>query len=234
MQDGRTGRVPVPHETVRRIQEMISAGQVKPGERLPSQRTLSEQFNVSRTSLREALSVLETLGFVRIEAGRGAIVCAEGRRGAAPWRFGKRFPREDVFQLRMLLETYTARHAAARITPDHVRQLRANIAKMRAALHAQDLEASARLDLEFHRLIIDFAGNRMFAEIYEGLAPVILELHRLPLNDRARVWEPVTEHEQIVQALERNDPNGAAYYLSAHLIRTAGRCGISETSCSSW
>lgn len=234
MHNGRSGRLPVPHETVRRIQEMISSGQVKSGEKLPSQRVLSESFNVSRTSLREALSVLETLGFVRVEPGRGAVVCGEGNRTNSRWRFEDRFPEDDVFQLRMVLETYTARLAATRITDLQLQRLGGNIESMRSAVRIQDLEASARIDLEFHRLIMSFAGNKVFTEIYDGLGNVILELHRLPLMDRTRLWEPVTEHENIFQALQRHDPDSASYYMRLHLIRTAGRSGVDEGRCSSW
>lgn len=235
MRNGQAERVPVSHSAVRRIQEMISAGEVRSGGKLPSQRMLSERLNISRTSLREALSVLETLGLVRVEPGRGAVVC-DGPAGAEPprWSFDDRFPQTDVFQLRMLMETYTARMAAPSISAAQLHELRANLEAMREATRAEDLEASARLDLEFHRLIIDYAGNRMFAQIYASIADVMLELHRLPLTARGRLWEPVTEHENIVQALERHDPDNAAYYMRLHLIRTAGRAGIDEARCSSW
>ena len=86
-------RAPVPQTIVWRIQEMIASGEIKPGDRLPSQRELSLQFNISRASLREALSVLETLGSIRIDPGRGAVVCADGSSGG--WRFGSRIPKED-------------------------------------------------------------------------------------------------------------------------------------------
>jgi GntR family transcriptional regulator, transcriptional repressor for pyruvate dehydrogenase complex len=233
--DGRAVRVPVSHSTVRRIQQMISAGEIKPGDKLPSQRTLSEQLNVSRPSLREALSVLETLGYVRVEPGRGAVVCSNAGMTSPPrWCFGDRLPETDVFQLRMLMETYTARMAALAISSSQVCALRNNLEAMREAIRAEDLEASARLDLEFHRLIIDYAGNRMFAQIYASIAGVMLELHRLPLTARGRLWEPITEHENIIQALERHDPDSASYYMRLHLIRTAGRAGIDEARCSSW
>lgn len=236
MHGSNSGRMLVPHSTVARIQEMISTGRIKPGEKLPPQRALSEQMNVSRTSLREALSVLETLGSVRVEAGRGTVVCDPQEEPAARprWRFGDRFPEHDVFQLRMLMETYTARLTATIITDEQLQELRDNVEDMRSALRTQDLEASARIDLEFHRLIIGYAGNRMFAEIYGGLSGVMLEAHLLPLSARGRQWEPITEHENVLKAFELHDPDSAGYYMRLHLIRTAGRSGIDEARCSSW
>jgi GntR family transcriptional repressor for pyruvate dehydrogenase complex len=64
------GRMLAPRSAVQRIQSMILEATLKPGDRLPAQRELSEQFGISRASLREALSVLETLGLVRVEVGR--------------------------------------------------------------------------------------------------------------------------------------------------------------------
>lgn len=235
MQRFFAARMPVPHSTVRRIQEMISSGRVQPGEKLPSQRALSEELNVSRPSLREALSVLETLGLVRVEPGRGAVVCDERSPSSEPnWRFADRFPEGDVFQLRMLMESYAARATAAIITDDQLQALRDNLDSMRSALRAQDLEAGARVDLQFHRLIIGFAANKVFAEIYDGLGGVMLESHRLPLKARGRLWEPVTEHENVLRAFEVRDPDSAGYYMRLHLIRTAGRSGVDEGQCSSW
>jgi GntR family transcriptional regulator, transcriptional repressor for pyruvate dehydrogenase complex len=227
------GRVPVPHEMVRRIQDLIQSGKLKEGDKLPSQRVLSQQFNVSRTSLREALSVLETLGLVRVEPGRGAVVCEPGRK-ATRWRFGDRFAEADVFQLRMLLEIYTARMAATKMSEEGLQELASNLDAMRGALRDRDLEAAARLDLEFHGLIIHYADNRAFDEVYAGMKNVILEFHRLPLQDHTRLWEPVAEHENIIQALRQRDPDSAGYYMRLHLIRTGGRSGIDEGQCSAW
>lgn len=235
MRSSMAARVLVPQNTVRRIQEMISSGRIRPGDKLPSQRALSEELNVSRTSLREALSVLETLGLVRIEPGRGAIVCDGTSSSAEPrWRFANRFPEQHVFQLRMLMESYAARQTAAVITNEQLQGLFDNLEEMRSALRAQDLESGAQIDLRFHRLIIDYAENKVFGEIYDGLAGVMLESHRLPLKARNRLWEPVTEHENIIRAFKLRDPESAEYYMRLHLIQTAGRSGVDEAQCSSW
>ncbi len=222
------GRFPVSHDAVRRIQGMIKSGAIAPGDKLPPQRELATMLNVSRPSLREALSVLETLGFIEIQPGRRAVVCTpQGDRHTAPrWRFKNRFSKTDVFQLRLLVETFTARLAATLITKDEIAELRANIEDMKGAIRASDLELSARVDAEFHHKIIVFAGNKLFPEIYAMTEDIILEAHRLPLQARDRLWEPVDEHVDLVKAFEQHDPEGAAYYMRLHLMRTASRSGI--------
>jgi GntR family transcriptional repressor for pyruvate dehydrogenase complex len=221
-------RYPVSHDAVRRIQEMIATGALVPGENLPPQRELAAQLGVSRPSLREALSVLVTLGFIDMEPGRRAVVCEPRSAGATTprWRFKERFSEIDVFQFRLLVETFTARLAATDITETELAELRVNVEDMKRAIRASDLELSARIDAEFHAKIIAFSGNRLFPEIYAMTDSIILEAHRLPLLARDRLWEPVDEHVNVLKAFEQHDPDGAGYYMRLHLMRTATRSGI--------
>src|SRR5947209_226399 len=96
----RAPRYPVSRSTLSRIQAMVLGGEFAPGQRLPAERQLAEQLSVSRASLREALSTLETLGVVRVEPHRGTFVAvdeyangtAQGELAAAPiWRFANRY-----------------------------------------------------------------------------------------------------------------------------------------------
>jgi GntR family transcriptional repressor for pyruvate dehydrogenase complex len=213
---------------------MIEAGEVLPGEKLPSQRILAVRFAISRASLREALSVLETLGFIRVEAGRGAIVCQDLAGSPRYWRLAERFPPQDVFQMRLLIESYTARLAANLMSPVQLSDLRANVATMQKALEAHDLEGGAQADLLFHRLIVEAAANKVYMEIYRLMSGVIIDSHRLPLTARDRLHEPVLEHEAIFGALAARDAEKAVYHMRYHLIRTAGRSGIDEALCRTW
>ena len=224
----------VPHTTVRRIQEMIRAGELREGELLPSQRELSERLDVSRSSLREALSVLETLGVVQTEPRRGTrVVAAEASAGPDlyRWRFGKRYSPSEVYQFRFVTEGHVARLAAMRASPAELPALLQNLKDFKDAVREQDLVASSQLDFGFHRLVMECSGNRVFADLYGSYGSVLLESQRLPLTQRERLWEPVTEHENVVQAIEKRDPDGACYFMHVHITRAADRSGIalSET-----
>ena len=111
------GRVLVPRSAVQRIQSMILDGTLKPGDRLPAQRELSEQFGISRASLREALSVLETLGLVQVEVGRGVFVLGPDGDGTpqAKWRFADRYSPMEVYETRLMLEPRSAALAARNV-----------------------------------------------------------------------------------------------------------------------
>ncbi len=230
-----TDREAVPQLVVRQIRQMIRDGVVRAGDKLPSQRLLSSTLNISRASLREALSVLETTGLIRIEPGRGATVCAEPPPGPplAITRLDQ-YTLEDVFQTRLLLETYAARLAAGQVTSEQLQQLRRCNDEMRTALRGQDLDRAAQLDLVLHRIIIGASRNGVLMHIHETLQKTMLASHLVPLGEPGRRWEPTVEHENVLKALELHDPDSAAYYMRLHLIRTAGRSGLDEARCGSW
>jgi len=221
----------VSQTTVSRIQEMIQNGELRPGELLPPQRVLSERLNVSRASLREALSVLETVGMLRTEPRRGTFI-ADGSDQIPDlrhWKFGQRYSPREVYQFRFVVEGYAARLAALRASARDQLALRRNLESFKNAVRDEDLASSSRLDFEFHRRIMRISGNRMFAAVHGSYGAVVLESQKLPLDHRERLWEPVTEHENVLQAIQKHDPDGAVYFMHVHILRAAGRTGIELT-----
>ena len=218
----------VPRTTVSRIQEMIRTGELRRGEPLPSQRTFAEQLNVSRGSLREALSILETIGILRTEPRRGTFIANDSDTALDPrrWRFQRRYSPPEVYQFRLVLEGYAAKLATLRATDADLASLRRNLERFKQTVRVEDLAASSRLDFEFHRLIVRLSGNRMFAAVHGTYGVVMLESQRLPLHRREQLWEPVTEHENVIRAIEKRDPDGALYFMHVHIVRAAGRVGI--------
>jgi GntR family transcriptional repressor for pyruvate dehydrogenase complex len=73
---------------------------------------------------------------------------------------------------------------------------------------------------------VTLSGNRLFREIHNLNREAILESQKLPLSRHKRLWEPIQEHEKILQALEQRDPDGASYLMQLHILRAADRVGI--------
>ncbi len=221
---------PVPRTTVSRIQDMIRTGELRPGELLPSQRAFAERLNVSRGSLREALSVLETIGVLRTEPRRGTFVAdPHSAFDSGRWRFQRRYSPPEVYQFRFVVEGYAVKLATLRATDRDVTSLRRNLERFKQAAQQEDLAGSSRLDFEFHRQIMRLSGNRMFAAVHGTYGAVMLESQRLPLHRREQLWEPVIEHENVLRAMEKRDPDGALYFMHVHIMRAAGRVGIELT-----
>ncbi len=216
---------------VQKIQAMIVGGTVVHGCRLPSERRLADRLGVSRTSLRKALSILETMGLVRVEPGRGAFVATAAATDDTgtrlpTWRFGSRYSLHEVYQFRLLTEGYAARLAAMAATDPDVDALQQLIEAQKDAARQLDLIICARSDFDLHHRVMQLGQNRILADLHETYRTVFLESQRLPMARHARICEPVEEHEKIVRALARQDPDGAEYYMRLHITRAAGRLGI--------
>ncbi len=225
----KSGSVRVSHRVVREVQDLLDRGTLKPGSYLPSERELAADFLVSRGSVREALSILETLGIVSIEPGRRArLVDQSGAvdKMLTRWQHASRFNEADVFELRLVLEPRAARLAAEKLKPSNLADLTASLATMKDSVREGDLLSAANEDFNFHNIIVALSGNQLFKEIHNLNRDVILDSQRLPLPKHKRLWEPSQEHARILGALEQRDPDGAAYLMQMHIIKAAERIGI--------
>ena len=223
---GLADRTPVPRSIVEHMQRLILKGGLKAGDRLPSHRELAEQLGVSRPSLREALTVLETMGLLTVRAGSGVFVARRDAR-APLWRYSDRCTPADVYEARLGLEGYAARLAAIRIEQTEEARLRACTHAMRLAFEAEDIIGLAAKDTEFHDLIFELCGNPILAAMYRPVREILVESQRLPLGQLDRLNETVREHESIEASILSRDPDAAEEAMQSHIRSAAGRYGIS-------
>lgn len=243
----RTQWAPVSRTVARQIEEMIAAGEIDDDGRLPSQRELSTQLGVSRTSVREALSHLEAAGLLRTEPGRGTFCLAAPRRMAQRTDFetvpdtmadimrgmdvvsnDASYSKLEISRFRFLIEGQSARLTAMRITHDQIQMLERNLNAFKSQTRAADLAASAATDFEFHHMIVQFADVRLFADMHKAFRSLVMHAVRMYESQYNRAWEPVVEHERILEALRRRDPDEARYYMQSHIVRSAERLGIAD------
>ncbi|MDF2997134.1 MAG: GntR domain protein [Xanthobacteraceae bacterium] len=214
------------------LQKMIEDERLAPNSPLPPQRELAKELDVSRATLREALSILATIGLISIEPGRGTFLRTASDTADATatpsWRFAARYTPAEVYQFRYIAESHAAQLAAMNHTDAEIEELEENLQCFRKAAHALDFAEFAQIDFEFHRLIMRFSRNRLLADMHHSFARVLLESSRLPVR-RDKLWDPVMEHERVVEALKMGDPEGAGYYMRRHLSHTADRAGITIT-----
>ena len=223
----------VPQSVAREIQTMIQTGQLKAGEKIPSQREFSQKFGISRASLREALLTLETLGLLKTEAGRGTFVAGSGDRNQAnhmaPWRYSDSYSAFDVFQTRILLEGEIARLSAGRLTQLQLENMEAATRVMEQAWANQDLLANVEADLDFHKTIVSACSNAMLKALYQTVRDQLTETQRqpIPITDPERMTHSIAEHRRIIAALRANDAQAARSEMEAHIRNTARCAGLS-------
>nr|WP_272213621.1 FadR/GntR family transcriptional regulator [Marinicella sp. W31]MDC2879582.1 FadR/GntR family transcriptional regulator [Marinicella sp. W31] len=222
----------LPQSVARQIQTMIQSGELKDGEKIPSQRELSVKFGISRPSLREALLTLETLGLVKTEPGRGTFVTRSGdrrqERDSKTWRYADSYSVFDAFQTRVMLEGEIARLAAGRLTHYQFDLMEQATATMEESWARQDLVANVEADLEFHRIIVSACSNAMLRDLYEAVRDKLTETQRQPIprTDPERMKASVGEHRTIVMALHDGDSAAAGAAMQAHIRNTAQCAGL--------
>lgn len=218
-------RLQVPRGVVDRLQALIRQGELKTGDRLPSQRTLAERLGVSRPSLREAISSLEAMGLLAVKVGSGVYVASPDHRAPA-WRFADRCSLGDLYEARVGLEGYAARLAAGRIARADRDRLDAALDTMASALSRGDVPAMGLADAQFHDLVLAIAANPVLTGMIGPMRDMIVESQRLPMITTERLGETLAEHRAIASLLESGDARGAEAAMEAHIRAAAARYGM--------
>ncbi|MGR2681187.1 FadR/GntR family transcriptional regulator [Chromobacterium haemolyticum] len=208
----------------RNILDAIKRGIWLPGEMLPSQRDLAEQFGISRPPLREAISVLEALGFVRSHPGKGVFVVSADPQGE-PFAPPTVRP-EDVFQLRLALEPFVVGLVAQSIASEELMQLRLTLLDMREALEAGEMAAAVEADILFHRQLVGFSRNPVFKQSMEQASEAIGHARAIMLARPQELQAALIEKEAILRAIKAHDSAAASAAMQQHIIHACERLGI--------
>jgi GntR family transcriptional regulator, transcriptional repressor for pyruvate dehydrogenase complex len=203
-----------------RVLELIRAGGLRPGDRLPSARELSERFAVTTPTLREALRRLEATGAVQMRHGSGIYVGADLERMVIPNPNIRPLQGDQLLQLldaRLLIEPPLAALAARRAEPADLDRLRTVLDQAGRHLEGEDAELDAA-NMTFHRAAAHASGNAVLGEVVDSLLSVHgaeqREILRI-FDDRRRDHE---EHRAILGAIEAGDGGHAEELMRAHLL----------------
>jgi DNA-binding FadR family transcriptional regulator len=166
------------------IRAELAAGRLKVGSRLPSERALSERFNVSRNTLREALRSLEHAGLIRLQKGASGGAFISERSGEAVvtglldlYHVGAIGPAQ-LTQARIWVESIIVREACQRATPEDLAELHRNIEQAQAATTAGDFALRAKTNIDFHRILARMTGNPIMVVMMDALLTVLLHFIR--------------------------------------------------------
>jgi GntR family transcriptional repressor for pyruvate dehydrogenase complex len=214
------GRKTVSELVVQRILDLVRAGTLRVGDRLPPERDLSVQLEVSRPTLREALRALQILGVLEIRQGGGIHVSSLDPGELLPPLdlFVTLDPSNmaELFEARIQFEPMIARLAAVRMDEAGVARLGELVAAQRAA--PDDAELFHATDVEFHKSIMDASGNLFLGRIGK-LLQVLGDQGRKALQRRKGVRvRSIQDHRAILSAFEARDPEAAERAMREHMI----------------
>ena len=205
---------------VERICDRIRSGALLPGDRLPPERQLARELAVSRTSVRQALQALAERGVVKSRQGDGTFV-ADELTGSFPGDAildvlnRERGVLGDILEFRLLLEPQIAALAARRIDAAGIDRLKVVVCDQQRALLAGREDAA--LDAEFHRLLAEYAGNRVLVRVMAALRATVDETRAARLRTSGRQNASMEGHLRLLDALEARDAAAAHAAMEQHI-----------------
>jgi len=210
------------------VRSLIETGTCLPGDRLPSERSLSERIKVSRPTVRAGIRSLAAMGIVESRHGSGTFV-TEGSpllksNPLDIFASVHRIPEREIFEARRVLEGDVAALAAQRATAEHLEIMSHEVLEMYTLEEPQSFLIH---DIQFHRAIGQASGNAILAALVEMVADLFYEQRKTSVH-RLRGAEHVAhQHRRIYEAIRNRDPDAARAEMDAHL-RWAERAQLEE------
>ncbi|WP_328806992.1 FadR/GntR family transcriptional regulator [Nocardiopsis coralli] len=203
-------------QVIDQLREHVTRARLKTGDRLPSERELSERIGVSRASIKQAIVVLEVQGLVEIRHGGGTYLRTDHLRPEPVSILVDRKRRlPDVLDAREALETKLAELAAQRRTDDDLAALDGALDVMEADIASGELGEDG--DHRFHAAITAAARNELLAAFMSELSDQIAETRKESLHQPERPAQSLRQHRDIVDAIRAQDPEAAVAAMRAHL-----------------
>jgi len=208
----------VSEDIVAQLKGLIAEGKLRSGDQLPSERDLSEQFKVSRASVREAIRALESMGLLEARQGDGTYVATSVEALVQP--LAHAIAREEnaiqeMFEVRRLLEPQLAGLAAARASAADLEELEDILGKQ--ARQVAEGGTGAELDTAFHSALARSAKNTLLLRLNDTLVDCLRDSRRRSLETPERPRRSLAGHHAILRALQARDAKAAQRAMLKHL-----------------
>ncbi len=204
------------------IEKRILDGELRSGDRLPTERELAEQFHASRTAVREAMKILAQKGLVDMRPGRGTIVIDGVHKAmlhsinlAMKLKLGEVGGSDNLVEVREILETEIAALAAARATEKEIAIMREAVQVMDQHLDDADLFIAA--DNTFHEALAQGTQNTLILILVNSIVHLLSEQRKQIFEVEGGPQRGQLHHKSILESVIRRDPESARAAMRAHL-----------------
>jgi GntR family transcriptional repressor for pyruvate dehydrogenase complex len=217
---GALERRSISEQVANRILAMIKSGNLKSGDRLPTEAQMGIAFGISRPPLREALKALTLMGVLESrQGGRYTVTDLSPSRLVAPFNVMLSVGDYDVeehFEARITVDCELVRLCTLRATPEQRARILQHAVDGKAFLH--DPVAFRLLDIEFHQSLNDAAENRLLSALAQGLYDIGLDVRRVASAMPGNIEKSVAQHVEIANAVMERDSGAAVDAYRAHLV----------------
>jgi GntR family transcriptional repressor for pyruvate dehydrogenase complex len=210
------------------IQQMVLEGELHEGDKLPSERELAEQFCTSRVPVREALKILEFLGIVENIRGDGTYIKNIGipellSKIFFGFKIGKTAIAE-LFDIRLVLECYAVRVAAAQRTEEDLSNMKKSLDDMERDINSFNFPGQSSLD--FHLAVVSSAKNSILTDIFSFLRSLLALSREHTLRSVDRLQVSLDYHSKVYEMIKMRDAVKAEHFMRDHLLDEQSRLAV--------
>lgn len=209
---------------VNEIKKLIINRKLEVGDKLPNEFELSELFGKSRTSIREAVKILESFGVLEVKRGDGTYVSASADSGMFDALFFKIISKgtdlSQLIELRRILEEGIINLAVEHITDQSLERVTDAQKALEDAIELnEEIEELVNLDIQFHECLVDIAGNEILKNVYLNMLDIFTPyIHSTYIQqDKGKNYTVSQCHDLMIRALKEKDKNLAAYSVHRSL-----------------
>lgn len=209
-------------QVIEQIRSMIDEGTLKKGDKLPSERNLVQQLQVSRASIREALRALEVIGLIECKQGEGSYIKASFQDNLfeplSIMFMLEGSNKDEIWELRKIMEVEASGLASKRITDEQLRELKALTQEF---INCEDEDINAEIDKRFHYKIAECSGNVLIFDILKAVSTLvdhfIKDARKLILVHKGNKEILFSQHNAIYLAMEEHSSAAARKAMREHL-----------------
>ena len=230
----------ITEKIISQIRTAILAGKLKPGDILPPEKELVDQFGVSKQTLRESLRALEHMGLIDVRKGIGGgahiveVDMQVTKQSLANFLYFKDLTIENLSELRKLLEPHAAANAARNISPEDLQKLGRLNDVARENLNKKYLQEMSRNEINFHRLIAQTTNNPILILILDFVEDLLEDFKKVLKPDLSFSKSVLDAHDEIYAAIQKRDPDKASTEMYRHVSDVERHLAILKEDIDIW
>ncbi len=230
----------ITEKIISQIRTAILAGKLKPGDILPPEKKLVDQFGVSKQTLRESLRALEHMGLIDVRKGIGGgahiveVDMQVTKQSLANFLYFRDLTIENLSELRKLLEPHAAAKAAQHISEEDLRTLGQLNNVARENLNKKFLQEMSRNEINFHRLIALTTQNPILILILDFVEDLLEDFKKVLKPDLTFSLSVLDAHDKIYKAICDRDPDRAAADMYRHVSEVEAHLALLKEDIDLW
>lgn len=210
-------RTPRVSEVADNIHLLINSRGFQAGDKLLTEKELCEEFNVGRSTIREALRILETMNVVVRKPGKGAFVASEKMSQELQLQTSQYATMTDYCEIRLALEPLAVRLAVRRAVPEEIAEIAHAESFFIQAAMKKDAQLMTKYDELYHRMIANATHNPLMIDLFDLIQNAVHDMRLKSFMTKESPDNTIEPHEEILKAIYQHDEEGAATAMAKHI-----------------